>query len=145
MSLDVLIVDQDVELARLYGGFLTTYGFSAATAPGGPECLERIHQEGARVLVLDRELLCSDGEGVLARLREDWWPGSVILTAWNISPEIIPQLLVPPVVLCLRKFFPLSALLQGVRLAVNGYEGREASSDSHAGPRPAHPGWAVSR
>ena len=70
------------------------------------------------VLVLDCELPWGDAMGILACLQEDDLSLPVILTTWNTSPESVRQLVVPPVVRCLRKFFPLPALLDGIHLAV---------------------------
>jgi DNA-binding response OmpR family regulator len=118
MPLDVLITDQDVELARLYCRFLADNGFSAETATCGLECLRKVRQEDPHVLVLDRELPRGDAVGVLACLREDGLSLPIILTTWNASQETIDRLVVPPVVFCLRKFFPLPELLDGIRFAV---------------------------
>jgi CheY-like chemotaxis protein len=121
MDVDVLMADQDVKLAKLYCRFLADHGFSAETATCGLECLEMVRQLAPEVLVLDRELAWDDASGVLAWLREDGLPLPVILTTWNASPRTIQRLVVPPVVLCLRKFFPLPALLDAIHVAVNGH------------------------
>ena len=121
MSIDVLIADQDVELARLYCRFLSEKGLSAEIAETGLECLKRVHWKKPDVLVLDHDLAWGDAEGVLACLREDRFPLPVILTSWNIASESIP-LLEPPVVQCLRKFFPLPALLDEVKRATEIFE-----------------------
>ena len=71
MSLDVLIADQDFELAKLYCRFLAKHGFSAEVAGYGLECLRKVQQHAPHVLVLDHELPWFDAKGVLAYLRED--------------------------------------------------------------------------
>ncbi len=71
-----------------------------------------VRDRGPHVLVLDCELPWGDGAGVLACLREDGLSLPVILTTWKDAPEA--RLLAPPVVRCLRKFFPLPALLDAV-------------------------------
>lgn len=123
MPLDVLITDEDVELARLYCRFLAVNGFSAETATCGLECLRKVGQLDPHVLILDSELPPrGDAAGVLACLREDGLSLPIILTTWNSSQETIDRLVVPPVVLCLRKFFPLPELLDGIRIAVGRQE-----------------------
>jgi CheY-like chemotaxis protein len=129
MSLDVLIADQDVELAKLYCRFLTNRGFSTEIATCGLECLTIVRQQSPNVVILDQELPWCDAKGVLACLREDGMSLPIILTTWNASPETVRQLVAPPVVLCLRKFFPLPALLDGVHRAVNHCAVQGVSSD----------------
>ncbi|MTV78206.1 response regulator, partial [Streptococcus pneumoniae] len=70
MHLDVVIADQDVELAELYCRFLAENGFSAKTAGDGLECLRKVRRHAPDVLILDCELPWGDAEGVLACLRE---------------------------------------------------------------------------
>jgi DNA-binding response OmpR family regulator len=118
MSLEVLIADQDVELAMLYRRFLHSHGLSAETVTGGLECLRRIRQRPPDVLVLDCGLLWGGADGVVACLREEGASLPVILTTWSTSPEEVCRLVVPPVVHCIRKFFPLPALLKSIRLAL---------------------------
>jgi DNA-binding response OmpR family regulator len=119
MSLEVLIADHDVELAMLYSRFLARHGFSAETVTGGLECLRRIRQLSPDVLVLDRDLPWGGGDGVVACLREEGVSVPVILTTWSTSPDMVGGLVVPPVVHCLRKFFPLPALLECIRFALS--------------------------
>lgn len=122
MILDVLIADQDFDLARLYCRFLADHGLTAEAASSGLECLGIVRQRSPQVLVLDHELPWGDGEGVLACLREDGLSLPVILTTWKTSPRFAPRMIVPPVVACLRKFFPLPALLDGIRMATRSFE-----------------------
>lgn len=122
MHLDVLIADQDLKLARLYCRFLAGHGLSAKAALSGLDCLAMVHQQPPDVLVLDRELPWNDARGILACLRADGVSLPVILTTWNDSQETMRRLVTPPVVLCLRKFFPLPALLGAIHLAVNSHE-----------------------
>ena len=56
MSLEILIADQDVELANLYCRFLADHGFSAHRVECGLECLKRVNRQVPDVLVLDRGL-----------------------------------------------------------------------------------------
>jgi CheY-like chemotaxis protein len=128
MDVDVLIADQDVKLARLYCRFLADHGFSAEAATCGLDCLGKARELAPEVLVLDRELAWDDASGVLACLREDELPLPVILTTWDASPATARRFVVPPVVLCLRKFFPLPALLDAVHVALNRHAIRRVFS-----------------
>lgn len=129
MHVDVVIVDQDAELAKLYCRFLANHGLTAEAATRRRECLELVRLQAPDVLVLDHELPRGDAKGILACLREDRLPLPIILTTWNAPPKTIQRLVVPPIVLCLRKFFPLPALLEGIRFAVNSYGSQEETRD----------------
>lgn len=146
MHLDVVIADQDVELAQLYCRFLADHGLSAGAAAGGLECLVMVRERKPQVLVLDHELPWGDGEGVLACLREDGLSLPVILTTWNGSPTIASHLVVLPVMVCLRKFFPLSALLDSILTASNHFrQGGNHYSDRLALPHQGDATWNVNR
>ena len=56
MSLDVLIADQDVELAELYGSFLSNHGFSVESVLDGLECLRKVRRQAPDVLVYSEDL-----------------------------------------------------------------------------------------
>lgn len=120
MPLDVLIADQDPELAELYGAFLADHGFTTRAVSGGLACLGLVRQQRPRLLVLDNELPWGDGAGVLACLRQDRFPLPVILTTWTTNEDRFHAMLTPPVVVCLHKFFPLPTLLGAVGYALSG-------------------------
>lgn len=145
MSINVVIVDQDVKLARLYRRFLAGHGVSAEIAQCGLDCLKMINQHPPDVLVLDHDFPWGDGEGVLACLREDGLSLPVILTTWAASPQSVHELVAPPVVLCLRKFFPLPVLLHGVLLTANTREKRDPFSGRVLLTEQEVPTWTVSR
>ena len=114
MSVDVLIADQDVELANLYCRFLADHGFSVEGVECGLECLDVPHVPDVLVWTAS----CPGAmHGNTCLSAEDDLSLPVILTTWNASPESIRKLVVPPVVHCLRKFFPLPALLDGIHFA----------------------------
>jgi CheY-like chemotaxis protein len=117
MSPRILIADQDVKLARLYGAFLSDHGMVVETAASGLECLTLVRLQAPDVLVLDHELPWHDAAGVLACLREDGLSLPVLLTTWSASAATVRRLVAPPVVRCLRKFFPLPTLLDSVHSA----------------------------
>jgi DNA-binding response OmpR family regulator len=114
----ILVADQDPQLAKFYARFLGGHGYEVQIARGGLECLAMLRREKSEALVLDKELPWGDGAGVLACLREDGLPLPVVLTSWETRAEDVYRLIVPPVVVCLRKFFPLSALLKGIDIAL---------------------------
>jgi DNA-binding response OmpR family regulator len=116
MKPQILVVDRDIELARLYCGFLSEIGYSCETAERRDECLDILRRQSPEILILDRENPHCDAKGIIHRVRKEALPVSVILTTWIASPESIPRLVVPPVALCLRKFFALPRLLDSVRL-----------------------------
>jgi DNA-binding NtrC family response regulator len=136
MNLDVLIADQDIKLARLYGQFLDENAISARAVWGGLECLRMIRELNPSILVLDHELPWRDSEGVLACLRADKRALPVILTTWDARPHRVDQLMVPPVIRCLQKFFPLAMLIatieRGLRtVAVSKAAGRAGLQRPH--------------
>lgn len=145
MHLHVVIADQDVKLAKLYCRFLADHGISAETAVCGLECLGIMRHHVPDVLVLDRELPWRDARGVLACLREDGLSLPVILTTWSTSQDAVRWLVVPPIVLCLRKFFPLPALLEGIHFAVNSYGSQDLFSESLQLSQQGDPTWSTNR
>jgi DNA-binding NtrC family response regulator len=114
---DVLIIDRDEDLAQLYCRFLDENGFSADTAASKEGCLRKLRQKSWAVLVLDREHPRCEARALFHCLRKEGLLLPVILTTWVASPDVVLRLVVPPAVLCLRKFFPLPMLLDGVRFA----------------------------
>jgi DNA-binding response OmpR family regulator len=116
MKTSVLVVDRDRELARLYFEYLSDNGFSTDVAATREECLAMVRERPWDVLILDRENPRCDAKSVITRLRNEVPSLPVILTTWVASPDRVPRLVVPPVVLCLRKFFPLPQLLDSIRL-----------------------------
>jgi DNA-binding response OmpR family regulator len=129
MSLGVVVMDRDVKLARLYSRFLSDHGFQAETAPSESECQEILHQRLWDALVLDCEIPQRGRKRLLAWSRIQCSSLPVILTTWSGSPDSVRRLVVPPVVLCLRKFFPLPALLDAIRLAARSAGTRDSLVD----------------
>jgi FixJ family two-component response regulator len=123
MCLEVLIADQDFALAELYCRFLAADGFAARRVRSARECLEMASEEAPGVFVIDLELSWSDE--VLAGLGARGLLPAVILTTWSDSPTMPRSRPIPPVVLCLRKFFPLPMLREGIRFAFRTLEARD--------------------
>ena len=67
----VLLIDDDAELTRLVGDYLTREGFTVATAPDGSKALGRIIETRADIVVLDIMMPGPDGLEVLRRIRAD--------------------------------------------------------------------------
>jgi DNA-binding NtrC family response regulator len=120
MKPTLLIAEGDAELRHVYQRFLTERGNEVETASDGLDCLEKLRQVRAAVLVLDRELRWGGGDGVLACLREQRAPSevAVVLTATAGYPTDAGEDIEPPVVKVLPKPFGLTALLESVRAAV---------------------------
>jgi DNA-binding response OmpR family regulator len=115
----LLIADDDAELCQLYGRFPSDRGFEVATCTDGLGCLLQLHQRPPAVLVLDLALRWGGGDGILAWLREQSEVPlpSVVLVAGGASPTSLPEMVIPPVQVCLRMPLSLSALLESARAA----------------------------
>lgn len=68
---DILIVEDNRELAELLRKFLEAEHYSAAVAETGEEALERYARDGARLVILDILLPGMDGFAVCRRIREE--------------------------------------------------------------------------
>jgi DNA-binding response OmpR family regulator len=67
----VLLADHESSLRTLYVNALPMYGFEVATAASGLDCVALLRSFRPDVLVLEPDLPWGQGEGVLARMRED--------------------------------------------------------------------------
>mgnify|MGYP000873632318 FL=1 len=77
----VLLIDDDAELTRLVGDYLTREGFTVATAPDGSKALGRIIETRADIVVLDIMMPGPDGLEVLRRIRAETAVPVLMLTA----------------------------------------------------------------
>lgn len=68
--IDVLIVEDNKELAELLCDFLRAEGYAVSIAQTGEKALSLYEKYGARLVVLDIMLPCADGYAVCKRLRE---------------------------------------------------------------------------
>ncbi len=68
---DILIVEDNRELAQLLRDFLQGENYSVALAESGEKALELYAQNGAKLIVLDIMLPGMDGFAVCRRIRED--------------------------------------------------------------------------
>ena len=81
----VLYVEDDVEHCLMLSSLLTSYGFTVETASNGLEGLEKAHEWGPDVILLDLLLPYMDGFGVMNNLKED--PATedipiLVISAW---------------------------------------------------------------
>ena len=77
----VLLIDDDTELTRLVGDYLTREGFTVATAADGTKALGRIIEARADIVVLDIMMPGPDGLEVLRRIRAETAVPVLMLTA----------------------------------------------------------------
>jgi DNA-binding NtrC family response regulator len=122
MKPTLLIAEDDAELCQVYARFFASRGFDVETASNGLECLWKLRQTNPAVLLLDLHLRWGGGDGVLAWLREEQHSHqiAVVLTTTANSVRSYAGLVEEPVVRCLEKPFPLTALLESVRSAAAG-------------------------
>jgi DNA-binding response OmpR family regulator len=85
----ILLVDDDVALARLLAEFLTLQGFGVETLHSGEEALARIAHDPPDLLVLDVMLPGISGFETLRRLRETHDLPVIMLTARGEESERI--------------------------------------------------------
>jgi CheY-like chemotaxis protein len=108
----VLVAESDRALARYYGHCLRREGYDVHFACDGLDCWKRLHELRPAVLLLEWELPWGGGDGVLARLREDW-SGAEVFVALTTRVDLATDgpLNIPfPVQICLRKPVRLAAL-----------------------------------
>ncbi len=78
---DILIVEDNKELAGLLADFLCAAGYSVCTAATGNEALELYKEKGAKLVLLDIMLPGTDGFAVCRKIREDGNVPVIILSA----------------------------------------------------------------
>lgn len=78
---DILIVEDNKELAVLLADFLCAAGYSVCTAATGNEALELYKEKGAKLVLLDIMLPGTDGFAVCRKIREDDNVPVIILSA----------------------------------------------------------------
>lgn len=78
---DILIVEDNKELAVLLADFLCAAGYSVCTAGTGNKALEVYKEKGAKLVLLDIMLPGTDGFAVCKKIREDDNVPVIILSA----------------------------------------------------------------
>jgi DNA-binding response OmpR family regulator len=70
-SVDILVVDDDLDTAALVGVIARKAGFTTLGASNGQECLSILRRKTPRLIVLDINMLGMDGFEICRRLRRD--------------------------------------------------------------------------
>jgi DNA-binding response OmpR family regulator len=81
MAHRVLLIDDDVKLARLVSTYLEPHGVHIEHAPDGPRGLERLTRGGIDLVLLDLTMPGLDGLDVCKRIREKSRIPIIMLTA----------------------------------------------------------------
>ena len=68
---DILIVEDDKELADLLTDFLRDEGYTVSSVAGGERAIQLFERYGARLVVLDINLPDVNGFAVCSKLREN--------------------------------------------------------------------------
>ena len=68
--LDIIIVEDNQEIAGLLCDFLRKENYSVSVASSGEQALERFEKYGARLIILDISLPGVDGFAVCTKIRE---------------------------------------------------------------------------
>lgn len=92
----VLLIDDDAELTRLVGDYLTREGFTVATSSDGTKALGRIIETRADIVVLDVMMPGPDGLEVLRRIRAETAVPVLMLTARGMRRTASPALTLGP-------------------------------------------------
>lgn len=78
---NILLVEDDEELAELTKDYLINYGYSVSVENNGQRAIERILKESPELLILDIMLPDVDGIEVCRRVREKYQKPILMLTA----------------------------------------------------------------
>lgn len=81
MVLDILIVEDNIELATLLNDFLRAENYSVKIASNGEDALEIFEREGAKLVLLDIMLPGMDGFAVCKEIRKQYDTTIFVLSA----------------------------------------------------------------
>ena len=141
MKRHLLVADSNPCTARAFENYFTKAGYRVETVGDGLSCVGRLRHDIPDLLLLDQGLPWGGGDGVLARLREETWPGRipVIVIADMIPFHLLSRLTTPPVIRYLAKKCPLPALRYTIDtvLASSLERGALHAERPQAAPRPA--------
>jgi DNA-binding NtrC family response regulator len=91
MSGTVLIVDDDVEVARTFATWLQLQGYEVRTASDGEAALRQVR--GADAIILDARMPILDGLGFLRRVRaeDEHVPVAIVTGDYMIDDSILNE------------------------------------------------------
>lgn len=136
----ILVVEDDVPLARLLGSWLTTERFETEMAHDGEEALAKIEQGEYDLLLLDLNLPKIDGMTLLARLRAQRPAFPVLVLTGRNRTEDMVLTLNEGADDCLVKPFSLVELLARIRAVL-----RRRGQASTELPSKIQPGLLLNR
>jgi FixJ family two-component response regulator len=117
----VVVVDDDESVRESLEGLIRSVGFAVRTFPSAEECLNWEGLRDTDCLILDVRMPGMDGMELHRRLIEDRWEMPVIfITAHGSATEMRAQALRNGAVAFLDKPLSEEALLNAIRVAVNG-------------------------
>ncbi len=121
MSWNVLIIEDDEDIADSLSDVLTARGYHVAIAGNGKDALERVRSTGLRpdVILLDLLMPVMDGVGFLEARAAEPLLAAVPVIVITAQPQAGARL-AEPVYASLAKPLPLSELLEAVNHAIHG-------------------------
>jgi DNA-binding response OmpR family regulator len=110
----VLVIEDDVVIARTVASALCDEGFDAHVVEGLAAARREIRRNGHAAVVLDLDLPDGAGELLLRDLAHyDSPPAAVVMSAQEYAPRVAARWAVP----CVKKPFELDRLVAAVRVA----------------------------
>lgn len=136
----VLVVDDEVDLARVVASYLKTEGFDAEIANDGPSAVAAARRDRPQLVVLDLMLPGFDGVEVCRRIREFSDCYIIMLTARDEEIDKVLGLTVGADDYLVKPFSPreLMARVRAMLRRPRERVGDEESPGADAGPRTFH-------
>lgn len=78
--LHIAIVDDEIDITRLLGGYLTSHGYRASELNAGADLMDLMAADPPALVLLDLGLPGEDGLAIARQLREHWHCGLVIVS-----------------------------------------------------------------
>jgi two-component system KDP operon response regulator KdpE len=113
----VLIVEDEPDLAQVMALAVGRAGFDVLTVDTGAGARAAVRRSDVAVVVMDRGLPDMDGLEATASLREDGFPGAVVVTSGHAGPEHVAACQGAGADDVLGKPFALAELVDRVRSA----------------------------
>jgi two-component system OmpR family response regulator len=113
----ILVVDDELDIAEAVRAVLEAEGYEVETAADGAQCLETLRHRRPDLVLLDVMMPGVDGFGVLERMRQDDVGVPVVMMS-AIRPD--NRLADYDIKAFLKKPFHLETLLDTVETALNG-------------------------